>query len=83
MAENTKYVSPLSERITVACLVTLGVAYVAFLGLDLMNGWGLGWVVIGYIAGAGGIAAGLAILVHVWRWVYRGTGKYQMKKWGK
>lgn len=79
-AEQIQSAWSLSERITIAVLVTIGVAYAGFLGLDIVNGWGLGWVVLGYIAGAGALVVAVSLLVSVWRWVYKATGKYQMQR---
>lgn len=79
MAEQD-YVWTLGERLTIAMFATIAVAYLGFLALDVVNGWGLGWVVLGYIAGSGILVAAVTLLVVAWRWVYRGTGKYQMQK---
>ncbi len=79
MANEELEPEPMWIRVIAAVLVTGALSYFAFLILDIVNGWGQGWVVLGYY-GLG--VLGLVLLVafiSVWTWVYRGSGRYQMK----
>lgn len=71
---------PLSERVAVALLTTAVVAYLVYLIFDVVNGWGLGFVILIWGLIFVGILAGLAVVISAWRWVYKGTGAYQVKQ---
>lgn len=75
---NNQYVWSLGERLTVASLVSVVFSYLVFLTLDIIFGWGLGWVALALILGAIVALAALTLMVTVWRWVWQATGRYQM-----
>lgn len=79
MAPQEPIPATLGERVVGALAGTAVIAYLAFLVLDIMNGWGLGWVVLGWAALGLGAVAAVVIFIALWVWVWRGTGRYQMK----
>lgn len=68
------------ERVVAALLGTVALSYLIFLALDLLNGWGMGWVVLSWAAL--GILVLLSVLgiVALWTWVWRNTGRQRMGK---
>lgn len=79
MATKEEPPTPLGERVTAALIGTVALAYLVFLVLDIVNGWGLGWVVLGWIGAGFGSIVVIAIFISLWVWVWRGSGRYQMK----
>lgn len=67
------------ERLIGASLGTLAMAYVIFLVLDLLFRWGLGWVVLGWAAIGVIFVTAIIIFISLWVWVYKGSGRYQMR----
>lgn len=66
---------PQGERIIIASAASVCLLYVAFLILDIVNGWGLGFVVFFWILISVALFLLLSVCVVAWRWVWRGSPK--------
>lgn len=67
-----------SERLVAASLGTVGLLYGIFLVADLLLGWGLGFTVLWLMLGALALAGAITAIAALWRWVYKGSGRFQM-----
>ncbi|URP22311.1 hypothetical protein SEA_BIG4_278 [Microbacterium phage Big4] len=69
-----------TERIVAATLGTVGLLYLIYLGIDVLMGWGYGFAVLFLVLGGLAVVGAVLAIVALWRWVYKGSGRYQMGK---
>lgn len=70
----------LMERIVAASLGTVALLYGIYIVVDLFMGWGMGFVVGSLLVLSLAIVGALLGVVALWRWVYKGSGRFQMSK---
>ncbi|UDL16504.1 membrane protein [Microbacterium phage Zooman] len=69
-----------TERIVAASLGTVALLFGIYLAVDVLMGWGMGFVVGALTALGIAMIGALSAIAALWRWVYKGSGRYQMGK---